>query len=104
MRIRSPHAACSASASFARTRCSRTSRMNASTSSGDTLRPDGDLVRGPRPRTSHAAMSSERWSALLSLIAAIAVVGASYFQWWDVTFDGGSYRGGGSSTSSGLGR
>jgi hypothetical protein len=33
-------------------------------------------------------MSTDRWSAFLSILAAIAVVGASYIQWWDVTTDG----------------
>jgi hypothetical protein len=33
-------------------------------------------------------MSTDRWSAFLSIVAAIAVVGASYFKWWDVTYDG----------------
>lgn len=34
-------------------------------------------------------MSSEQLSALLSLVAAAVIVGATYFQWWDVTYEGG---------------
>jgi hypothetical protein len=34
-----------------------------------------------------AVMNTERWSALLSLV--FVIVAACYFQWWDVTYDGG---------------
>ena len=34
-------------------------------------------------------MSAERWSALLSLIAALVIVAASFRQWVTVTVDGG---------------
>lgn len=33
-------------------------------------------------------MTSEKLSALLSLIAATVVVAASYFQWWHLTYRG----------------
>jgi hypothetical protein len=33
-------------------------------------------------------MTGEKWAALVSIVAALVVVAATYFQWWDVTFDG----------------
>jgi hypothetical protein len=39
----------------------------------------GDTSRGSR----------EQLSALLSLVAAAVIVGATYFQWWDVSYGGG---------------
>jgi hypothetical protein len=33
-------------------------------------------------------MSAERISAIISLVAAILVLVAAFFQWWDITFDG----------------
>jgi hypothetical protein len=36
-----------------------------------------------------SGVRSEQLSALLSLVAAAVIVGATYFQWWDVTYDGG---------------
>ena len=33
-------------------------------------------------------MTADRLSAVLSLLAAIAVVSASFFKWWTVTYDG----------------
>jgi hypothetical protein len=32
-------------------------------------------------------VSAEEWSAFLSLVAAIVIVCASFFKWWDVTYD-----------------
>jgi hypothetical protein len=32
-------------------------------------------------------VSVEEWSALLSLVAAIVIVCASFFKWFDVTYD-----------------
>jgi hypothetical protein len=34
-------------------------------------------------------MTKDRLSALLSLIAEIVIVGATFFQWWDILMDGG---------------
>lgn len=33
-------------------------------------------------------ISNEKLSALISLIVAFIVLVASYFQWWDITYDG----------------
>jgi len=33
-------------------------------------------------------MTTEKLSALLSLLAALVVVVASFFQWWNITYNG----------------
>jgi hypothetical protein len=34
-------------------------------------------------------MTNDKLSALISLGAAIVIVGATFFQWWDITYNGG---------------
>lgn len=34
-------------------------------------------------------MPKEKLSALISIWVAISVLAAGYFQWWDITYDGG---------------
>ena len=33
-------------------------------------------------------MSNEKISALISILVAISVLVAGFFQWWDITYDG----------------
>ena len=35
-----------------------------------------------------SVFNSERLSSLISLVVAIIVLFASYFQWWDITYNG----------------
>lgn len=34
-------------------------------------------------------ISNEKLSAIISLVVAISVLIASFFQWWDITYNGG---------------
>ncbi len=34
-------------------------------------------------------MTNEKISSIISLLVALFVLIASYFQWWDITYDGG---------------
>ena len=42
----------------------------------------------PDKQANNKEMSDEKLSALISIWAAVSILMAGFFQWWDITYDG----------------